>query len=108
MLDDPSKILAAVQQGGVVALLVLVLVGGATKRWVFWWQFDDVKAQRDQQQKRGEDLQRRLEDMTTQRDEWRSVAWQALGTADRGRGIAKRAMALAEQHEQEHTSGTAQ
>ena len=84
MLDDPHALFQALQQGGLVAFTILVLLAGATRRWVFGWQLDEMRAQRDQLQKRVDELDHRLADMTARRDEWRAAAWHmASGLAPR-------------------------
>lgn len=84
MFEDPTNLLRTLREGGLLAFAVLVLVGGATRRWVFGWQLEEMRAQRDQLQKRVDQLEQRLADMTARRDEWRAAAWQmASGSSPR-------------------------
>jgi hypothetical protein len=35
-------------QGGVVFLLVLILVGGSMKKWVWGWSYEELRKERDE------------------------------------------------------------
>lgn len=37
-----------IQTGGVAALLLVIIVGGGKQWWVFGWQHNEVKAERDE------------------------------------------------------------
>jgi hypothetical protein len=44
---DNATIRAAIDTGGVIALLLIILVGGAKRAWVFGWTYRDVARDRD-------------------------------------------------------------
>lgn len=44
---DPGSILDWVQRAGIVGVLLLILVGGARRWWVFGYQYDAMQADRD-------------------------------------------------------------
>jgi hypothetical protein len=44
---DLKSIIDVVNSGGVAALLIAVIIGGARRWWVFGWQYDAVSTERD-------------------------------------------------------------
>lgn len=40
---DPVSLYNAVQTGGVVAVLLILIVGGIKKWWVFGWQYREIE-----------------------------------------------------------------
>ena len=66
---DPIVIADFLQRVGIVGLLILILVGGAKRIWVFGWYADELRA--------------RAERAEAQRD-------RALGTATRAMDVTER------------------
>ena len=66
---DPFVIADFIQKVGVIGLLILILVGGAKKVWVFGWYADELRA--------------RAEKAEQQRDH-------ALGTASRAVDVTEK------------------
>lgn len=72
---DPVAIADFLQRAGVVGLLVFILVGGARRVWVWGYQLDDMRADRDH---------------------YRAIAERALGQVDRTADMADRSVTLVE------------
>ena len=47
-MTDVASVLDALSKGGLLAGLLVVLVGGAKQWWVFGWQFEMMRQDRDQ------------------------------------------------------------
>ena len=45
---DITALADAAQKLGVISLLLLALIGGVKKWYVFGWQYDELKAERDE------------------------------------------------------------
>lgn len=72
---DPIAIADFLQRAGIVGLLVFVLVGGARRLWVWGYQ---------------------LEEMRVERDHYRDIAERVLGQMDRTALVADRQAKLLE------------
>jgi len=44
---DFGQVLDLISKGGVVALLLIIVVGGVKKIWVFGWIYSELQADRD-------------------------------------------------------------
>jgi hypothetical protein len=42
-MPDPVSIYNVVQTGGVVAVLLVIIIGGVRKWWVFGWQYQKIE-----------------------------------------------------------------
>lgn len=70
---DPVAIADFLQRAGIIGLLVFILVGGARRLWVWGYQ---------------------LEEMRLERDHYRDIAERALGQIDRAAVVADRQASL--------------
>lgn len=75
MTLDPVAVADFLQKAGIVGLLVFILIGGARRVWVWGYQ---------------------LEEMTAERDRYRTLAERLLGQADRSADVVDRVVQVAE------------
>lgn len=47
-MGESKLIEYALQQGPLIFVLTVIIIGGARKLWVYGWQYNEVKAQRDE------------------------------------------------------------
>ena len=66
-LDLPS-VLKMASQAGVIGLLLIILVGGFRKWWVFGWQYKDAQDQ--------------IKKVEAERDDWRNLALHGTNLAE--------------------------
>lgn len=66
--DEFGSIFRLVSDGGVIGLLIAILVGGVRRWWVFGWQH---------------------EEMRKDRDEWKALALHSITTAEAGTTLAE-------------------
>jgi hypothetical protein len=69
-MTDLKPILDLVSSGGIVALLIIMLLGGARQWWVFGWQYEQMRDDRDRWRElalHGSDLASRAVDSLTRR-----------------------------------------
>lgn len=88
---DADKLGTAVQQAGIIGILLVFLVGAATKKVVFWWQYDDLLKDRDAARRERDELRLRLDRTAADRDDWKAVALSARDVARDGESVANRA-----------------
>lgn len=68
-MGEASSLLAFLRDGGIVSMLILIVVGGM-RRWYVWdWQYRELEKQRD---------------------EWKELARGGTRLADRAVGLAER------------------
>jgi hypothetical protein len=48
MAGEVSSLLDLITQGGLVALLLIIIYGGAKRLWVFGWVYEALKQERDE------------------------------------------------------------
>lgn len=73
MTLDPVAVADWLQRAGVVGLLVFILLGGARKLWVFGYQLDEMR---------------------TDRDLWREIALKGIAHAGRSVDVGTKAVEL--------------
>jgi len=73
MILDPTAAVDFLQRAGVIGLLVLILVSGARRGWVWGYQ---------------------LQEMQIDRDRWRDLALRSMGQANRSMDVAQRGVEL--------------
>jgi hypothetical protein len=74
------ELLDYVKDGGVIALLLLFVVGGMRETWVWGTHYRAMRTE----------AETRLQEMRSDRDYWRSLAEQALDISREGVGLAER------------------
>lgn len=72
-------IVQIIRDGGIIALLLVILLGGARGWWVFGNVYRDTI----------KELADRYQDMRTERDEWRRQAMRGTTNAERATAIAE-------------------
>lgn len=93
---DSEKLSALVQQGGIIGILLVVLLGAASKKIVFWWQYADLQKDRDDARRERDALRLRLEQTSADRDDWKTVALNARDVARASGSVANRASSATE------------
>lgn len=75
MLVDPTNAADFLSRAGVVGALLLAMWAGATRRWVWGYQLDEMRADRDM---------------------WRDIALRSIGQTSRTVDVATKGVTLAE------------
>lgn len=69
-MTELKPIIDLITSGGIVAMLIILLFGGSRQWWVFGWQYDQMREDRDHWRElalHGSDLASRAVDTLTRR-----------------------------------------
>lgn len=66
---SPTSIFDYIQSGGIIAVLVFVIIGGAKRWWVFGWQYKE--------------LLERCEKVQTSNEVWMNLALRGVNVTER-------------------------
>lgn len=75
-----GELLQVLQQGGMVGLLLIIIVGGARGWWVFGWMYKD-----------------RVRDLAAERDLWMKAALKSTGTVEKATEVTDTSSKVLEQ-----------
>lgn len=75
-----GELLQVLQQGGMVGLLLIIIVGGARGWWVFGWTYKD-----------------RIRDLAAERDQWMRAALKGTYTVEKATEVTDTSSKVLEQ-----------
>jgi hypothetical protein len=96
MIPDVTAAINIVKDFGYLAILAVVLVTGASKKWVFGRELEDEKKMLIETRKERDQFREQLNDMRYQRDEWRIAALYSKNIAERSQLVSSHAVETAE------------
>lgn len=93
---DVTNIVNIVKDFGYLGILVVILVTGARKVWVFGRELEDVNKLLGDARAERDRFREQLEDMRHQRDEWHFATIQGKALAERAAAVSVQALNAAE------------